>query len=64
MGQYDEYVSVFFTYISPQFMTYAELEHILEAIDEHMAPILGREANDVNRYVYMCTTMTVHLRSP
>lgn len=42
MGQYDEYVSVFFTYISPDSMTYASLERILKAIDERMAHYLRK----------------------
>ena len=44
MGQYEEYVSVFFTYISSDSMTYADLEHILKAIDERMAHYLGEES--------------------
>jgi hypothetical protein len=43
MAQYDEYVSVFFTYISLESMTYSDLERILKAIDERMAHYLGKE---------------------
>jgi len=42
MGQYEEYVSVFFTYISRESMTYADLERILRAIDERMARYLEK----------------------
>jgi len=44
MGQYDEYVSVFFTYVSSDSITYADLERILKTIDERMAYYLERES--------------------
>jgi hypothetical protein len=36
VAQYDEYVSVFRTPVSPYYMTLGDLERILEAIDERM----------------------------
>ena len=34
VGQYDEYFVRFNTHMSPGFMTYADLERVLKAIDE------------------------------
>lgn len=42
MGQYDEYFIRFSTLISPDSMTYADLERALRAIDERMASYLGK----------------------
>jgi len=36
IGQYEEYLVWFSTDMSPDFMTYQDLEHVLEAIDERM----------------------------
>jgi len=36
VGQYEEYLVWFSTDMSPDFMTYQDLEHVLEAIDERM----------------------------
>jgi hypothetical protein len=42
MGQYEEYLVIFHTHVAPDFMTYADIEVILKAIDERMA----NRAND------------------
>lgn len=44
VSQYDEYISVFSTTLSPEYMTFGDLERILAAIDERMAFYLGDEA--------------------
>ena len=41
MGQYGTHLSTFATWVSPDYMTYADLEHILAAIDERMAACSG-----------------------
>jgi len=41
-GQYDEFISVFSASIDPAYMTYADLERVLRAIDERMARALGK----------------------
>jgi hypothetical protein len=41
-GQYDEHLSTFSTWVSPDYMTYANLERVLKAIDERMAHCVGR----------------------
>ena len=43
VAQYDEYISVFRTELSPDYMTHEDLERILVAIDERMALYLGKE---------------------
>jgi hypothetical protein len=42
MGQYGNYLSVFSTWVSPEFMTYADLERLLRGIDERMTHCLGK----------------------
>lgn len=42
IGQYDEYFIRFSTLISPDSMTYADLERAFRAIDERMAQCLGK----------------------
>lgn len=44
LGQYEEYLVWFSTDMSPDYMTYEDLEHVLQAIDERMAHYLGKEA--------------------
>jgi hypothetical protein len=44
MARYDEYISVFSTTVSPEFMTLKNLEGILRAVDERMARNLGKQA--------------------
>jgi len=41
MGQYGKYLSVFFTWVSPEGMPLEDLERILKAIDERMAGYTG-----------------------
>jgi len=41
-GQYDEYISTFSVAIDSRYMTFADLEHVLKAIDERMARVLGK----------------------
>jgi hypothetical protein len=41
IGQYEEYLVWFSTDMSPDYMTYEDLEHVLQAIDERMAQYLG-----------------------
>jgi len=43
IGQYDEYFVIFNTYMSPDFMTYEDLERVLRAIDERMAHYLAED---------------------
>jgi len=43
VAQYDEYVSVFSTRMSPEYMTLEDLESILDAIDERMALYLAED---------------------
>lgn len=43
VAQYDEYISVFRTHISPEYMTLEDLERILKAIDERMALYLAED---------------------
>ena len=43
VAQYDEYVSVFITHLSPDNMTLEDVERILVAIDQRMALYLGRD---------------------
>lgn len=43
MGQYEEYLVIFHSAMSPQFMTYEDFEHILGIIDERMAYYLKGE---------------------
>jgi hypothetical protein len=43
MGQYEEYLVVFNTHIAEDYMTFADLEGILLAIDERMALYLGED---------------------
>ena len=40
MGQYDKYLVIFHTHVSPNYMTYADIESILETIDAHMAEVI------------------------
>jgi hypothetical protein len=47
VGQYDEYV-VHFAADMSSVMTYDDLEHILQAIDERMAHYLGKEAQSMS----------------
>lgn len=42
IGQYEEYLVKFNTHMSPDFMTYADLERVLKAIDDRMASHLGK----------------------
>ena len=42
LGRYEEYVVVFSTGISPDFMTYRDFEYLLQAIDETMAQVLDK----------------------
>lgn len=42
IAQYDEYFIRFSTHMSPDFMTYADLEGVLKAIDDRMASYLGK----------------------
>ena len=44
VGQYGRYMSRFHTFMNPDTMTFADLEHILIAIDERMALYLGKDA--------------------
>ena len=43
IGQYEEYLVWFSTDMSPDYMTYEDLERILQAIDEQIARYLGKE---------------------
>lgn len=43
VGQYQQYIVVFRTYMSPECMTFAQLERILLAIDQRMALYLEKE---------------------
>lgn len=43
IGQYDEYFVIFNTHMSPDFMTYEDLERVLQAIDERMAHYLAED---------------------
>ncbi len=43
MGQYEEYLVVFHTHIAEEYMTFADLEVILVAIDERMASYLEKD---------------------
>ena len=43
MARYDEYISVFDTIMSPEYMTLKDLEGVLKAIDERMARNLGKQ---------------------
>lgn len=43
IAQYDEYVSVFRTHMSPEYMTLEDLESILKTIDERMVQYLTEE---------------------
>lgn len=43
IARYDEYVSVFTSELSPDYMTLEDLERILVAIDDRMAVYLGKE---------------------
>ncbi len=43
LGQYEEYILIFNTFVSTDFMTYTDLKRILEAIDERMADYLKTE---------------------
>lgn len=43
VAQYDEYISVFVTHLSPEDMTLQDVERILAAIDERMALYLGKD---------------------
>jgi len=44
IGQYEEYFVRFNSHISPDFMTYADLERVLKAIDERMALYLAEDS--------------------
>lgn len=44
IGRYEEYLVKFNTHMSPDFMTYEDLECVLQAIDERMAQYLGKGA--------------------
>jgi len=41
-GQYGEYISMFSTWVAPEYMTFQDVEGILKAIDERMAKGLGK----------------------
>ncbi len=43
VGQYGRYLIRFHTYMNPESMTYADLEHVLVAIDERMALYLEKD---------------------
>lgn len=43
VAQYDEYISVFRTHVSPEYMTLEDVERILKAIDERMALYLAED---------------------
>jgi len=43
VGQHDEFISVFYTVLSPEYMTLEDVERILVAIDERMAFYLGKD---------------------
>lgn len=43
VAQYDEYISVFYTLVPPEYMTLQDLERILVAIDELMANHLEKD---------------------
>lgn len=43
VAQYDEYISVFRTHVSPEYMTLEDLERVLRAIDERMALYLAED---------------------
>jgi len=43
LGQYEEYLVLFNTQMSPRSMSYTDVERILRAIDERMAHYLGSE---------------------
>lgn len=43
LGQYEEYLVWFSTDMSPDYMTYEDLGHVLQAIDERMVQYLGRD---------------------
>jgi hypothetical protein len=40
IGQYEEYIVLFTTHMPPSFMTYTDLEHVLQAIDQQMVRYL------------------------
>ena len=42
IAQYDVFLTEFHTYMSPEMMTYGDLEHVLQDIDRRMAQCLGR----------------------
>lgn len=46
-ARYGDVLSTFSTWVSPDYMTYADLEHILAAIDEHMASCAGMPVADL-----------------
>ena len=43
VAQYGEYISVFRTHVSPEYMTLEDLERVLKAIDERMALYLAED---------------------
>jgi hypothetical protein len=43
VGQYDEFISVFYTLLSPEYMTLEDVERILVAIDDRMAFYLEKD---------------------
>lgn len=43
MGQYDNFLVIFHTHVIPEYMTYADIESILEAIDARIATHLNIE---------------------
>ncbi len=43
MGQYENYLVVFHTYVVPKYMTYADIESILLIIDARMAEYLAND---------------------
>jgi hypothetical protein len=43
MGQYEEYLLISHSIMDPEYMTFADLERILVAIDERMALYLGKD---------------------
>ena len=45
VAQYDEYISVFVTHVSPEYMMLRDLELVLAAIDERMAHYLRSETH-------------------
>lgn len=44
VAQYDEYISVFRTHVSPEYMTLEDVERVLRAIDERMALYLAEDS--------------------